>query len=154
MADAQLPFAACLETLAQRVPQHLRPPKVGIICGSGLSTLAESLTDTVYVPYGELPGFGISTGTISSRIRPHHKIQNSYTVVVQGHKSSLVFGLSGGVPVVAMLGRVRDRGAPYHLDPILIWLMIPVPRIRRPCIPNNHVSGSNYGQVGCQEHRR
>ena len=120
MADAQLPFAACLEALTQRVPQHLRQPKVGIICGSGLSTLTASLTDIVYVPYGELPGFGISTGAISSRIRPHHKSQNSYTVVVQGHKSNLAFGLSGSVPVVAMLGRVRDRGTPYHLDPILI----------------------------------
>ena len=109
MADTQLPFAACLEVLAQRVPQNLRQPKVGIICGSGLSTLAASLTGTVYVPYGELPGFGISTGAISSGIRPHHKTQNSYTVLVQGHKSDLVFGLSGDVPVVAMLGRVRDR---------------------------------------------
>jgi hypothetical protein len=70
MTDAQLPFAACLEALAKRVPQSLRQPKVGIICGSGLSTLAASLTDTVSVPYGELPGFLISTGAISSRISP------------------------------------------------------------------------------------
>lgn len=71
MADAELPFAACLESLAQRVPQHLRQPQVGIICGSGLSTLAAALTDAVYVPYGELPGFGISTGALSSAICPH-----------------------------------------------------------------------------------
>ena len=117
MADAQLPFAACLEVLSQRVPQHLKQPKVGIICGSGLSTLAASLTGTVHVPYGEIPGFGISTGAILSGIRPHRKVKNSYAIVVQGHKSSLVFGLSGDVPVVAMLGRVRDRGIPYHIDP-------------------------------------
>ena len=62
--DAQLPFDTCLEFLAKRVPQHLKP-KVGIICGSGLSTLGASLTDPVYIPYGEIPGFGISTGAIS-----------------------------------------------------------------------------------------
>jgi len=67
MTDAHLPFAACLEFLAERVPQHLKQPKVGIICGSGLSTLAASFTDTVYVPYGEIPGFGVSTGAISSK---------------------------------------------------------------------------------------
>jgi len=62
MADGQLPFTACLEFLSKRVPQHLKQPKAGIICGSGLSTLAASFTDTVYVPYGEIPGFGTSTG--------------------------------------------------------------------------------------------
>lgn len=70
MADfAQLPFDACLEFLAKRVPQHLKP-KVGIICGSGLSTLGASLTDPVYIPYGEIPGFGISTGATSHRNLP------------------------------------------------------------------------------------
>jgi purine-nucleoside phosphorylase len=63
MADAQLPFAACLEFLAKRVPQHLKP-KVGIVCGSGLSTLAASFADPVYVPYKEIPGFVTSTGAI------------------------------------------------------------------------------------------
>ena len=74
MADVQLPFTACLKFLAQRVPQHLRQPKVGIICGSGLSTLTASLTDITSVPYAEIPGFGISTGTIPSKIA---KCENS-----------------------------------------------------------------------------
>ncbi|KAF9653637.1 inosine guanosine and xanthosine phosphorylase family protein [Thelephora ganbajun] len=95
MTDAQLPFAAALESLAKCVPQNLIRPKVGIICGSGLSTLAASLTDTVYVPYGEIPGFLIST--------------------VDGHKNSLVFGLCGDVPVVAMLGRFHAyEGYPFQ----------------------------------------
>ena len=70
MADSQLPFSACLEYIANNVPENLRHPKVGIICGSGLSTLAASFTETVYVPYGKLPGFLISTGAISSKLRP------------------------------------------------------------------------------------
>jgi len=76
-------------TLKSTVPANLISPRVGIVCGSGLSTLAEkSMRDIVYVPYSELKGFGEST--------------------VQGHKSILAFGLIGsgqGVPAVAMLGR-------------------------------------------------
>lgn len=69
MTKGQLPFAACLEFLAKRVPQYLKP-KVGIICGSGLSTLAVSFTDPVYVPYGEIPGFGTSTGAEPPKSTP------------------------------------------------------------------------------------
>lgn len=91
MAESQADnFAATLDVLASILPAHLLKPRVGIVCGSGLSTLASSLRDKVEVPYSSLKGFGKST--------------------VEGHKSSLAFGLIGegeGVPVVAMLGRVR-----------------------------------------------
>ena len=95
MAQPQLPpqidaFAVTLNALASILPAHLSKPRVGIVCGSGLSTLASSLRDKVEVPYSSLKGFGKST--------------------VEGHKSALAFGLIGegeGVPVVAMLGRVR-----------------------------------------------
>lgn len=83
-----LPFSATLDNLASRLPAHLQKPRVGIVCGSGLSILVHSLRDVIEVPYTELEGFGHST--------------------VLGHKSSLAFGLIGpgdGVPVVMMLGR-------------------------------------------------
>ena len=84
------PFAEALDVLSKLLPSKLLKPRVGIVCGSGLSTLAKSLRDVVEVPYDKLPGFGKNT--------------------VQGHRSALAFGLVGegeGVPVVAMLGRVR-----------------------------------------------
>ncbi|KAJ4469796.1 nucleoside phosphorylase domain-containing protein [Lentinula lateritia] len=84
MAD----FSATLQVLKELVPPALQNPRVGIICGSGLSGLAATLRQTVLVPYDRLPGFVQST--------------------VPGHKSSLAFGLmgsGGGVPVIAMLGR-------------------------------------------------
>ncbi|KAI0089646.1 hypothetical protein BDY19DRAFT_116312 [Irpex rosettiformis] len=90
-------FTATLDVLASILPTHLRKPRVGIVCGSGLSTLASSLRDKVEVPYNSLKGFGKST--------------------VEGHKSSLAFGLIGegdGVPVVAMLGRFH----PYEGHPL------------------------------------
>ncbi|EIN14522.1 inosine guanosine and [Punctularia strigosozonata HHB-11173 SS5] len=88
--NPEYPFAATLDVIATFLKDkpHLLKPRVGIVCGSGLSTLANSLRDVVKVPYSALQGFGKST--------------------VPGHKSTLAFGLMGDgedVPVVAMLGR-------------------------------------------------
>ncbi|XP_076662031.1 purine nucleoside phosphorylase isoform X2 [Halictus rubicundus] len=60
-------------------------PKIGIICGSGLGSLADSLEDTQRFPYEEIPHFPVST--------------------VQGHKGQMVFGYLRGVPVMCMQGR-------------------------------------------------
>ncbi|KAG9123984.1 hypothetical protein FRC07_013288, partial [Ceratobasidium sp. 392] len=81
-------FTAAIDAIKARIPEELREPTVGIVCGSGLSGLVSSIRDSVLVPYPEIPGFGTST--------------------VAGHKSALAFGKIGegeGVPVVAMLGR-------------------------------------------------
>ena len=82
-----------VDVIRSRLPEGLKSPLVGIVCGSGLSGLAGNLKEVVIVPYDELPGFTKST--------------------VPGHKSSLAFGFMGekGVPVVAMLGRVRTYGS-------------------------------------------
>lgn len=61
MAESDFPFATTLDILGGIVPKHLLP-RIGIVCGSGLSTLASSLRDVVEVPYSSLPGFGHSTG--------------------------------------------------------------------------------------------
>lgn len=87
MADR---FASNIDALSKLLPPRLLAPRVGIVCGSGLSTLASSLRESVEVPYSALAGFATST--------------------VPGHKSILAFGLVGegeGVPVVAMLGRLH-----------------------------------------------
>ncbi|KAH9934476.1 uncharacterized protein BXZ73DRAFT_45863 [Epithele typhae] len=87
-AHQSLPFADTLAAIKAAVPGNLLKPQVGIVCGSGLHTLAADIRNKVEVPYSALPGFGSST--------------------VPGHKSALAFGLIGpgsGVPVVVMLGR-------------------------------------------------
>jgi len=93
-----LPFAETIESIIARLPEALKRPRVGIVCGSGLSGLVESLRETVLIPYETLPGFAKST--------------------VVGHKSALAFGLMGedvGVPVVAMLGRFHFyEGHDFH----------------------------------------
>ncbi|KAJ2783598.1 Purine nucleoside phosphorylase [Coemansia interrupta] len=61
-------------------------PEIGIICGSGLSSLADTLERTVaVVKYDDIPGFVRST--------------------VEGHAGQLVFGELAGRRVVCMQGR-------------------------------------------------
>jgi len=62
-------------------------PRVGIVLGSGLGAVADSVTEAVFVPYGEIPHFPQST--------------------VEGHSGRLVAGLLGGVTVAVMQGRVH-----------------------------------------------
>jgi len=80
-------FEGCIKTIKDLLPENLQKPRMGIICGSGLSGLVNDMRDVVVVPYKDIPGFSTST--------------------VPGHKSALAFGLMGenGIPVVAMLGR-------------------------------------------------
>lgn len=60
-------------------------PQIGIICGSGLSGLSKSLTNTETFKYEDIPGFPQAT--------------------VPGHHGELVFGLIGGIECVCMRGR-------------------------------------------------
>lgn len=93
-----------VEQIMSKLPEHLKKPRVGVVCGSGLSKLVNGLRDVVEIPYRDLHGFSDSTGKLCVFCYERY----SYFVVA-GHKSSLAFGLMGesGVPVVAMLGRVR-----------------------------------------------
>ncbi len=62
-------------------------PKVGLILGSGLNALADSVEDAVKIPFGDIPNFPVST--------------------VEGHQGRLVFGMLEGVPVIVMQGRAH-----------------------------------------------
>lgn len=70
-------------------------PKVGIILGSGLGSIAEQLTNPITIPYQAIPG--LTSGSVS------------------GHASLLVMGYLQGVPVVCMKGRLHlYEGTPYE----------------------------------------
>lgn len=60
-------------------------PATGIILGTGLGNLVTQLTDTLEIPYEQIPNFPVST--------------------VEGHSGKLIFGKLGGVDVLAMQGR-------------------------------------------------
>jgi purine-nucleoside phosphorylase len=60
-------------------------PQVGIILGSGLGSVAESLTDSVTIPYTEIPHF--------------------HGTSVEGHAGKMILGNFQGVPTVFLQGR-------------------------------------------------
>ena len=62
-------------------------PELALILGSGLGEFCDTMEIKETLEYGELEGFPVST--------------------VAGHKGRFVFGYAGGVPVVAMQGRVH-----------------------------------------------
>lgn len=62
-----------------------RQPKIAIILGSGLGSLADQIEDPIVVPYVEIPHFVRSTAT--------------------GHKGNFICGRLGGKEVLAMQGR-------------------------------------------------
>jgi purine-nucleoside phosphorylase len=76
------------ETAAQSVLQRTAfRPKIGLVLGSGLGGLADSLTDATRIRYADIPAFPRSTAI--------------------GHAGQLVIGKSGAGPVAAMQGRVH-----------------------------------------------
>ena len=62
-------------------------PHVGMILGSGLNPLAESVEQPVRIAYQHIPGYPIST--------------------VQGHQGQLILGDLEGQPVIVMKGRAH-----------------------------------------------
>lgn len=60
-------------------------PAAGLILGTGLGGLAEQIDQQAAIPYGEIPGFPVSTAP--------------------GHAGRLVCGTLRGVPIIAMEGR-------------------------------------------------
>ena len=62
-----------------------RKPKIAIILGSGLGSLADDIVDKIVIPYKEIPNFPVST--------------------VAGHKGELIFGKLEGISIIAMNGR-------------------------------------------------
>lgn len=62
-------------------------PEVGLILGSGLGDYADQIENRVVIPYGEIPGFPVST--------------------VPGHAGQFVLGTCKGKTVIAMQGRIH-----------------------------------------------
>jgi xanthosine phosphorylase len=78
-------------------------PKVGMILGSGLSSLADQITNSVSIPYQAIPG--LQGGNVA------------------GHASLLVFGYLNDIPVVCLRGRLHlYEGISY--EPIRILVRI------------------------------
>jgi len=73
-------------------------PAVGLVLGSGLGAFAETLEQATRIPYAEIPHFPRSTAV--------------------GHKGELVIGVSHGVQVAVMAGRVHSYEG-YSLEQVV-----------------------------------
>lgn len=62
-------------------------PTVAVVLGSGLGAFASELADAVSIPYGDIPGWPVSTAV--------------------GHAGKLIFGRLGDLNVVLMAGRAH-----------------------------------------------
>ena len=79
------------ERIAEAV-DHIREkcdlePRVGLILGTGLGNMGDVVENPVRIPYGEIPGFAVSTA--------------------ESHAGVLVLGTIKKTPVVAMQGRTH-----------------------------------------------
>ena len=81
-------------------------PRVGMILGSGLGTLAEEVQEPDIIPFGELPSWPVST--------------------VHGHQGQLVIGSLEGQSVLVMQGRTH-----YYEGYSMSYLGLPVRVMQR-----------------------
>ncbi len=95
-------------TAAEYVAAKLggRTPYAGVVLGSGLGKLAESIENKIVIPYKEIPGFPVSTAV--------------------GHKGNFIAGELGGKFVIAMQGRFHYYEG-YTMD--LVTLPIRVMKV-------------------------
>lgn len=74
----------CFQCVQQKITFK---PEIALILGSGLGDYADTMEVVETLDYHDIEGFPVST--------------------VPGHKGRFVFGYAGGVPIVAMQGRVH-----------------------------------------------
>lgn len=83
MKDMEM-IQKCVEAIRKKTDFT---PQIGLILGSGLGDYADRIENKVYIPYGDLPEFPVST--------------------VAGHAGQFVMGTIHGKNVIAMQGRVH-----------------------------------------------
>lgn len=95
---------AQMDEAAQAIKQRISiQPVVGMILGSGLNGLADSIKNAVYIPYKELPHFPVST--------------------VEGHAGRFVIGELEGKPVLVMQGRIHYYEG-YTMDQVTLPIRV------------------------------
>ncbi len=100
-----------------------RKPQVGIVLGSGLGKLAETIEDQLVIPYSEVPNFVRSTAI--------------------GHKGNFIVGTLGGKTVIAMQGRFHYyEGYPMEkvVMPIRTMILLGIKAL----FVSNAAGGLNY----------
>jgi xanthosine phosphorylase len=99
-------MAAKIEEAMQIIHNHAPnfQAKIGMILGSGLSSVANEITQAITIPYQSIPGLQVGR--------------------VSGHPSLLVLGRMNGIPVICLKGRLHlYEGISYEMLQILIRII-------------------------------
>lgn len=111
---------AAADYLRTRLPEA---PEIALVLGSGLGGLADRIENPVYIPYGEVPGFPVSTAP--------------------GHAGQFVAGRLAGKAVLCMQGRFH-----YYEGHDMAAIALPVRVIKalgcRALVLTNAAGGVNY----------
>ena len=100
-----------------------RKPQVGIILGSGLGKLADSIENPVVIPYTDVPNFVKSTAI--------------------GHKGNFISGTLGGKSVLAMQGRFHYYEG-YPMDKVTLPVRVMVRLGIKTLFVSNAAGGVNF----------
>ena len=112
---------AQIDATAQAIKKQISiQPLTGIILGSGLNDLADSVQQAVHIPYRDLPNFPVST--------------------VHGHAGRFVIGELEGKPVLVMQGRIH-----YYEGYTMGEVTLPVRVMQRMGISNMIVTNAAGG---------
>jgi purine-nucleoside phosphorylase len=93
----------CSEQIKKLLGANFEAPEFGIICGSGLGSLAEEIESPVVVEYSQINGFPVSS--------------------VSGHKSRLIAGTIHNKKVIAFQGRFHYYEG-YDLEDVTLPIRV------------------------------
>lgn len=114
-----------VEAIAAEIQKRSFPaPRAGVITGSGLEALADSVSDPTIIPYEEIPHFPRTT--------------------VAGHPGRLVLGILEESPVAVLQGRVHFYEG-YALDALTLPVRVVQTLGARLVIVTNAAGGLNEG---------
>ena len=118
------PRLEIINAISTRLQEDLqgRKPELGIVLGSGLGRLADSIEDPIVIPYRTLPGFPVSTAV--------------------GHKGNFIVGKLGGKTVMAMQGRIHYYEG-YGMDKVVLPIRVMIKLGIKTLIVSNAAGGTN-----------
>ena len=118
------PRLEIINAISTRLQEDLqgRKPELGIVLGSGLGRLADSIEDPIVIPYRTLPGFPVSTAV--------------------GHKGNFIVCKLGGKTVMAMQGRIHYYEG-YGMDKVVLPIRVMIKLGIKTLIVSNAAGGTN-----------
>jgi len=116
----------CIAIIGKHAPGF--KPKIGIILGSGLSSIAEQMQNVAIIDYKELPGF--------------------YVTEIQGQAKKLYLGFLQGVPVACLAGRSHYYEGPDRARDSLLTIIRTLKKIGCEMLFTANAAGSLNPESG------